>query len=127
MLTFSEISKSFMTQNGADSLFLTFEFEDGNGDLGSDTSENIIVTDPRNGMTLATYKFPDYIINNNSSRKGSVTLVLYAPCCIYPNGSSCQPSTTYPTNTFRYEIQLQDRAGNWSNVIESTPITLECS
>ncbi|MGH1339317.1 MAG: hypothetical protein ACRBFS_24575 [Aureispira sp.] len=116
-----------MTQNGTDSLFLTFEFQDGDGDIGSDTSKNIIVTDARNGLILASYKVPDYLLNNNNSRKGSITLVVYAPCCIYPNGTSCQPSMDYPMDKMRYEIQLCDRAGNCSNIIQSDPVTLECT
>lgn len=127
ILTFSELSKSFMTQNGTDSLFLTFLFEDGDGDIGSDTSKNIVVKDSRNGSILASYKVPDYLLNNSSSRKGSITLVVYSPCCHYPNGTSCQPSTTYPTDKMQYEIQLQDRAGNWSNIIQSDFVTLECT
>lgn len=116
-----------MTQNGTDSLFLTFAFKDGDGDVGSDTSKNIIVKDSRNGLILASYKVPDYLSNNNNSRKGHITLVVYAPCCIYPNGTSCQPSNDHPTNKMRYRIQLQDRAGNWSNIIESDLVTLECT
>lgn len=127
VLTFSEISKSFMVQNGADSLFLTFNFVDGDGDIGSDTSKNIVVTDARNGLILASYKVPDYLLNNNNSRKGSITLVVYSSCCIYPNGTSCQPSNDYPTDEMQYEIQMRDRAGNWSNIIQSDRITLECN
>lgn len=126
-LTFSELSKSFMTQNGTDSLFLTFLFKDGDGDIGTDTTKNIIVKDARDGSILASYKVPDYLLNNNNSRKGSITLVVYSSCCIYPNGTSCQPSNDYPTDEMRYEIQLQDRAGNWSNIIQSDPVTLECN
>jgi hypothetical protein len=126
-LSFSEISKSFMTQNGSDSLFLTFRFIDGDGDIGSDTSKNIVVTDNRNGSILATYKVPDYFPDNSNNRQGSITLVVYAPCCIYPNGTSCQPSTAYPTDTMRYEIQMKDRAGNESNLIQSDLVTLECN
>lgn len=127
-IEFVSVSQQYMTQGGNDSLYLKFNFTDGNGDIGSDTSDNIFVSDSRTGAIIASYKIPNYLGTNpnNSSRTGEITLVVYSQCCIYPNGSSCQSSTDYPTRTMHYEIKVQDQAGNYSNTIQSDEITLEC-
>ncbi|BDS12264.1 hypothetical protein [Aureispira anguillae] len=127
-IEFVSISDSYMTQGGLDSLYLKFKFTDGDGNIGSDTNDNIFVSDSRTGAIIASYKIPNYLgVNpNNSSRTGEVTLVVYSQCCIYPNGSSCQSSTTYPTRTMNYKVQIQDQAGNYSNVIETDEVTLDC-
>jgi hypothetical protein len=128
-LEFVSVSKSFMLQNSGDSLFLVFSFTDGDGNLGSDTSDNIFVKDSRNGLNIATYKMPDYLGSNpnNISRSGEVTVVVYAQCCIYPDSSSCHSSTLFPERTMKYQIQIVDNNGNFSNIMESSEITLDCS
>lgn len=127
-LTLKNISKSYMSQNGQDSVFLTIGFEDGDGDIISDTADNIFIYDSRTGTTIATYKIPDYLPANPDklSRKGELTLVLLSQCCIYLNGTSCQSSTTNPEQTMFYEVQLKDLAGNYSNRLTTPEITLAC-
>ncbi len=126
---FVSVSKSYMVQNSGDSLFLVFSFTDGDGNLGSDTSDNIFVKDSRNGLNIATYKLPDYLGNNNtnSSRSGEVSIVVYAQCCIFPDSSSCYSSTQFPERSMKYQVQVVDNEGNYSNIMESSEITLECS
>lgn len=124
-LTFKGLSKQSMQQGGTDSLFLTFDFIDGDGDVGSDTN-NIQVLDSRNQEVLSTHKVPNFITNGQQKRSGTITLELLSPCCIYSNGTRCQSSIQYPTQEMHYQIQLVDQAGNWSNVIESNTIVLEC-
>lgn len=126
LLTFKEVSKQSLVQGGLDSLFFTFSFVDGDGDVGSDTN-NIQVLDSQTGDIISTYKMPNYIGSHQQQRSGTITLVLYSTCCVYPNGTSCQSSTLYPTREMRYQIRLVDQAGNWSNTIESSPIVLDCS
>lgn len=125
-LMFESVSKQSLVQGGSDSLFLTFSFVDGDGDIGSDTN-NIQVLDSRTNSIIKTYKVPNYLGEGQGSQSGSITLVLHSTCCIYPNGTACQSSSQYPTREMRYQIRLIDQAGNWSNTIESTPIVLECS
>lgn len=127
-IEFVSVSKSFMAQGGVDSLYFKFKFTDGDGDIGSDTTDNIFLKDNRTGLTIATYKIPDYLGSNpnNSSRTGEVTLIAYSACCIYPDSSSCMSSTIFPTRDMKYQLQISDRAGNYSNVIESSNIELEC-
>jgi hypothetical protein len=126
---FVSVSKNYMVQGGVDSLYLKFKFTDGDGNIGSDTSDNIFVSDSRTGVVIASYKLPDYLGNNsnNTSRTGEITLIVYSQCCIYSNSSSCQPSTTEPTKDMRYEIQVVDQVGNYSNVMETDEIILECN
>jgi hypothetical protein len=128
-LEFVSVSKSYMVQGGQDSLYLKFKFTDGDGNIGSDTSDNIFVSDQRTGVIIASYKLPDYIGTNpnNSSRTGELTLIVYSQCCIYNNGTSCQASTSQPTKDMRYEVQVVDQDGNYSNVMETDEIILECN
>lgn len=118
-----------MPQGGTDSLYLKFSFKDGDGDIGSDKIDNVFVSDSRTDSIIAAYRIPDYLGStpNNSSREGEITLVIYSQCCIYSNGSSCQPNTVEPEQTMTYEIQIQDKAGNYSNKIQTSELTLECS
>ena len=128
-LEFVSVSKSYMVQGGLDSMYLKFKFTDGDGNIGSDTSDNIFVSDQRTGAVIASYKLPDYLGNNpnNSSRTGEITLIVYSQCCIYDNGTSCQASTSEPTKNMRYEVQVVDQVGNYSNVMETDEIILECN
>jgi hypothetical protein len=131
-LEFISVSKAYMIQSNTtitDSLYLTFKFTDGDGNIGSDTTDNIFVVDSRTGLSIANYKIPDYLgaNPNNSSRTGEITILVYAQCCIYPNNSSCYSSTLFPTRTMQYELQIQDQSGNYSNIIKTNAITLECS
>ncbi|CAA6814865.1 MAG: Unknown protein [uncultured Aureispira sp.] len=128
-LEFVSLSKNYMVQGGIDSLYLKFKFTDGDGNIGSDTNNNIFVSDPRTGAVIASYKLPNFIGTNpnNSSRTGEITLIVYSQCCIYINGSSCQPSTSQPTDAMRYKVQVVDQDGNYSNEMETDEIILECN
>ncbi|MCH2021100.1 MAG: hypothetical protein MK207_01365 [Saprospiraceae bacterium] len=128
-IEFVSVSKSYLAQNGADSSYLKFLFTDGDGNIGSDTADNIFVKDSRTGTNIASYKIPNYLGNNssNSSRSGEVTIIVYSQCCIYPDTTSCYSSTMYPTGIMKYEVQIKDQEGNYSNIIESNEITLDCN
>lgn len=129
VIEFVSVSKNYMLQGGIDSLYLKFKFTDGDGDIGNDTMNSIFLKDNRTGLTIATYKIPDYLgaNPNNSSRTGEVTFIAYSACCIYPDSSACMSSTVFPTREMKYQIQIVDKAGNYSNVVESSGITLECN
>lgn len=126
---FVSVSKNYMVQGGLDSLYLKFKFTDGDGNIGSDINDNIFVSDSRTGVVIASYKLPNYLGNNanNSSRTGEITLIVYSQCCIYDNGTSCQPSSSQATKNMRYEVQVVDQLGNYSNVMETDDIILECN
>lgn len=124
-IRFVSNSKSVMVQNGQDSTFVKFEFEDGDGDIGSDMQDNIFIKDARNGQIIAQRRLPNYT-TNPIYKKGEITLVIHAPCCIYPNGTACTPNTTVLQNKTKFILQIQDNAGNYSNEISTPEITLDC-
>jgi hypothetical protein len=121
------VSKVFLKQNGQDSLYLTLGFEDAEGDLGSESVDNILVSDGRTGNLLASYRIPNYLNDQNAYRKGEITLVVYSGCCIYSDSTSCRPNPAVSTDTMKYQIKIRDQAGNWSNEVLSPNIVLECN
>ena len=126
-LKFEELSKTFMAQGQVDSTVLTFSFVDGDGDIGDDVADNIYVRDNRTDKLIGTYRMPDYSSNSsNNYRKGSISIVVKSPCCIYPDSSSCYASQIYPIDTMRFTIQIEDRSGKLSNVVTSDLVQLDC-
>ncbi|WP_235295697.1 hypothetical protein [Portibacter marinus] len=128
------ISKNTLEQNSlnTDSLFLTFSFTDGDGDLGhqpDDTSRNIFIRDLRTGNFQDKFKSP-YIpeegIGNGIT--GDIELLLFTTCCLFPDPSipPCSAPDQYPLDTVIYEIFIKDRAGNESNRIQTEPIIIRC-
>jgi hypothetical protein len=124
-ITFISNSKSILTQNNQDSTFVKFSFEDGDGDVGNDTTDNIFIRDARNGQIIVRKRIPNFA-NTTSYKEGELTLVIKSPCCIYPDGSSCYPNSNIPNDKTRLLIQMKDNAGNWSNEISSPEITIDC-
>lgn len=121
------ISKYTMLQNGQDSLLLELDFEDNDGDIGDDVSQTLFISDSRTDSLLATYLVPRISSSDRLRRaKGSISVVVYSTCCKYSDGTSCYPNPNSPTDTVRYKVQLQDRAGNLSNSISSDRINLTC-
>jgi len=128
------LSKSTLDQNSlnTDSLFVTFSFTDGDGDLGhepADTSRNIFIKDLRTGNFQDKFKSP-YIpeegIGNGIT--GDIELLLFTTCCLFPDASipPCSAPDQFPLDTVIYEIFIKDRAGNESNKIKTEPIIIRC-
>jgi hypothetical protein len=116
---------------------LTFSFTDGDGDLGvSDTSsvKSIIIRESRSPEVPKDYRFP--LVDPQGAGNGisgDVTVRIPVSCCIPDplNGVQlppCDPNS--PSGQLRdtliYTIQIKDRAGNLSNVIQTAPIVLIC-
>ncbi|TVR80997.1 MAG: hypothetical protein EA412_04035 [Chitinophagaceae bacterium] len=130
-----------------DTLQIVFFFKDGDGDLGFESfSEpdslgcdlcdstcfdepefSIFVTRNKTGC-LIPFNMP-YIPPKGSSRaiSGNVTLSLFDIGCLPPDGGSLGDITDQETDTVYFYIQLKDRAGNFSNVIQTPEITLLCN
>lgn len=126
-IEFISVSKNYLTQNGADSLQLKFSFVDGDGDIGDEETDNVFVTDARTGQVVASYRIPEYTENTKHTyRKGEISLIVYSQCCIYPDSSSCYANAAYPLDSMVYTVQVRDKAGNWSNTIESSIVQLDC-
>lgn len=125
-LEFIGLSSLALDQNQADSLFLTFKFKDGDGDLVGDQTA-IFVSDSRNDALLATFKIPNPgLFNPGQAQEGEMTIQLYSPCCIYADTIDCIPNTLIPEDEFNFKLKAIDLAGHQSNIIESDRITLNC-
>ena len=132
-LTYVGMSENSMTQSSVlgDSLFLFFDFQDGDGDIGIDDDRNnfdLTITDNRTGNVYDRYKTP-FVPEQGASNgiEGSVELKLYTTCCIFDESiPPCSAPPFIPTNELTLNIQLVDRAGNKSNVITTEIITLFC-
>lgn len=130
VLTYEGMSSDRMVQSdlNLDSTILFLSFTDGDGDIGNDVEVNVFVTDTRDDFLAARYRLPMIPeAGSNNGVSGEIQLVLYTTCCTFPNGQApCTPSEQFPTDTVIYEIYIQDRAGNVSNIVRTDPITLEC-
>ena len=96
-------------------IYFTVSYTDGDGDLGENTPDvkNLFLKDLRNNIEYE-YRLqqlaPD---GSNIAIQGTFEIELNNTTII--DGSNEQ--------TFSYEIRVIDRAGNQSNIIESTPLT----
>ena len=131
-IKFLGLSKNVMRQGLLgieDSLFLSFSFTDGDGDLGSlgqgKDSVNIFLTDKRTNQPSERFRIP-YVPEQGAGNgiSGDIRLLLFTTCCnVLP---PCEASTTKPIDTLIYEISIKDRAGHESNKILTAPIYLQC-
>lgn len=132
-ITFLSFSKTEMNQNSlnTDSLFLTFSFKDGDGDLGVEgsVSETIIVKDNRTGETFDRFKLPEIPpVGAQNGIEGEITLKVFTTCCIFPDSTPpCLAPPDFPTNDLNFDIYMVDAAGNMSNTITTDFITLFCN
>ena len=100
-----------------DEIKVTIEYTDGDGDLGENTadSKNAFITDSRNNVI---YEFriqqlaPD---NANIIINGQLTFNLA------PQGFLDDNNTTESTT---YSIYIKDRAGNSSNTVQTSSLTI---
>jgi len=99
-----------------DSLMFTISYRDGDGDLGENTTdaENFFLTDSRNNV-IYKFRIPQLAPDNSSIIiEGNLNITLANTAII--DGSSSQ--------TFTYSIYVKDRAGNQSNTVVTSPITV---
>lgn len=133
-IQFLGFNKSIIHQgiigNPIDTLNISFSFEDGDGNLGSQETVDVYLTDSRSNFQE---RFLLPIFENDASEQGiSGTITLKLPnniylCCTFPNTTdACFRNPTYPRDSFFYNIQIQDRAGNLSNIIKTDILTLIC-
>jgi hypothetical protein len=130
-IEFVSISKTVFFQNTVfrDSLIIVFSFTDGDGDLGDDSELNLYMTDSRFPDSPQRFRIP-FIpqegVGNGIS--GEVSMKVETSCCIYPDLTPpCQVNPQHPTNNFYYSFQIDDRAGNKSNIIRSPDLVMLCS
>jgi hypothetical protein len=121
--------------SGLETLAVTFSFTDGDGDIGAtNDSLDVALYDSRQPdgapVPFRLPIVPDQGTGNGIS--GEITVRIdnqpFNICCTYPDGSpTCFPNANFPTDTFSYTIQIQDRAGNLSNRIQTEVITILCN
>lgn len=113
--------KVYAHQGIADSAYITFSFTDGDGDLGSDDSNSMalflryyedlgsgFVYYPQFDRSIYLPKFSSS--NNSKGIEGTVTQII-KPAPIF------NIFTPYP---YKWEVYVVDRAGNKSNVEETS-------
>lgn len=135
VITFKSMSKNTMRQGsligvGADSLLMTISFTDGDGDLGEEgvlsPLSNVYLIDQRINDTLLPQTIPFIPVQGaGNGISGDISFVLFPSCCIYL-GQACEVFEEHPVDTVQYSIFIRDRAGNFSNQIESNPVFLLC-
>lgn len=130
VIEFVSMENNQMVQNSfnTDSIRVTFSFTDGDGDLGDQDSLNIFIRDNRDQFIASKYRLPEFPPEGaQRGVRGEITVTIYTTCCIYPDGTPpCEPSLQYPTDTLRYDIFIRDRAGHFSNTIQTDPIIILC-
>jgi len=130
VIEFMSVSKSAFRQGFAarDSVIIAFTFTDGDGDLGSNDSLNVFVTDSRDNFVANKYRIP-FVPEEGTGNgiSGEIYITVYSTCCYFPdNTPPCTPSTQNPLDSLTYKIQIRDRAENWSNTIETDKIYVIC-
>lgn len=124
-----QIDKNILKQglSNQDSLMISIDFTDGDGDIGSD-SLSITVIDNRDNSIAEQYKIP--IVpeaGSGNGIEGTIYIRMSTTCCIYSSGQPpCSPSTIEPTNTLSYTLFIKDRSDNESNRLVTPDITLLC-
>lgn len=117
-----------------DTLIITIGFTDGNGDLSDEETEpNIELVDSRDS-TILPNRIP--AINEQGTEngiRGEIRILIpnktggsKGICCIFPDRRICDVDSRYPINTYHYSVRIKDRAGNWSNAMDTPEITILC-
>jgi len=134
VIKFNRLSKNTAKAGfgSQDSLLITFDFTDGDGDIGNEDNQiNVQFKDLRDDSEFLTYSIPFIPVrgaNNGISGEVSIILELGNPiCCFTPEGiGDCFPPFLVEKDTMVYEIYILDRAGNRSNKILTDSIFLLC-
>ncbi len=131
-IEFISISKDTMIRGSFfnDTTFIRFSFTDGDGDIGDGDSLQLFLVDSRNGF-VNDFRIP-FVPELGASNgiKGEITVRVFTSCCIFPPElflDGCNDEyAQMPFDEYYYDIFIKDRAGNESNVIQTTPIHITC-
>jgi len=99
-----------------DSLLITFEYSDGDGDIGETNPDlnDIQIKDKR--LSKADYYFIKPLSPPGSTIKTTGTIAVQMKNTFLLGTASSETTT--------FELKLKDRAGNWSNSIFTPTITI---
>lgn len=129
-IEFISLSKPSMQQGAnpnTDSTLLTLFFTDGDGDIGSDDSIAIFLVDKRDDFQQPGFRIP--FVGQQGVGKGisgELYIALPTSCCYFDDGRTPCEKASGETDELIYEVWIKDRAGNESNHIDTSPITLRC-
>jgi len=124
-IEFVSVSKSEVLQ-AIDTFRINFSYTDGDGDIGGTSgNNNVIITDSRTGFeeTFNVPDIPQQGVSNGIS--GEISLLVFASCCLNSN-PICLPTPNANPEEITYTIRMFDKAGNISNTIQTSPISLIC-
>ena len=115
-IEFKSISPS-TAQEYIDDINITISYTDGDGDLGENTPDidNLFVEDSRNGIVYH-YRIPQLAPNGNEiAIEGNFNITI--------NGTGITEESS--SQQVNYAIYVTDRAGNKSNTITTSNITIQ--
>ena len=115
-IEFKSISPS-TAQEYIDDINIIISYTDGDGDLGENNPDvyNLFVLDNRNGIQYR-FRIPELSPNGNEiAIEGNFNIKI--------NGSGITNSST--SQQVNYDIYVTDRAGNSSNIVSTSFITIE--
>lgn len=126
VLEFVSLSTSTLTEGGSDTVILRIAFTDGDGDIGhgdpqieTDSTRNVFLEDSR------VPGFPIYYHINEVERNGNVQAISgFIDLRFNPGFFACLGLAAQ--DTLSLSLYIIDRAGNQSNTVRTTPITLTC-
>jgi hypothetical protein len=115
IIEFKSISPATV-QEYSDDIIITISYSDGDGDLGENNPDihNLFVEDNRNGIVYQ-FRIPHLAPDNNSiAIEGDFNITI--------NGSGITDESS--SQQLNYAIYVTDRAGNKSNTITTSNITI---
>jgi len=116
IIEFKSISPTTV-QEYSDDIIITISYSDGNGDLGENNPDihNLFVQDNRNGIVYQ-FRIPHLAPDNNSiAIEGDFNITI--------NGSGITDESS--NQQVNYAVYVTDRAGNKSNTITTSTITIQ--
>ena len=116
VIAFESISPS-TAQEYTDDIIITISYADGDGDLGENNPDiyNLFVEDNRNGIQYK-YRIPELTPSGSAiAIEGNFNITI--------NGTGITDGTA--NQKVNYAIYVKDRAGNKSNTITTSSITIQ--
>jgi hypothetical protein len=117
----SMVPNTVVSGSSKDTVFLTFQVNDGDADIGnpqSATTYDILLKDSRDGTEHKMF-FPEIPANLKDANKGlSATCTIRISAALYLLLRADHPEA----DTVSFNVSVQDRAGNESNHFDTPPI-----
>jgi len=127
--------------NFEESFVVSIDFEDGDGDLGSDSNaseeeltDNIFLVDNRLNVGLDSIFIRPFSVemltpsSGSQAIDGTIRVTITGLCCYNESGApACFPNIArVETNEVIFDVYIEDRAGHQSNVMQTPPLTIQC-